>query len=101
MNIEYDSILAAAQKAAGIGNIERYMGAVGQILPIAPETKHITDMGELLRLYGSRLNIPASVQRPREEVAQLQQEERDLQVAQQEASIGSRRRAGRRGAYTQ
>jgi len=88
LNIEYDSILSAAQKAAGITNIERYMGAVGQVLPVAPETRHVTDMGELLREYGNRLNIPASVQRPREETARLIQEERNLAAAQQEAAIG-------------
>ena len=90
ITIEYDSIFSNAQKAAGIGNVERFMAAVGQVLPIAPEVNHVLDWRELVYEYGDRLNIPARTVRTREEVEARLQQERELAQANQEAEIAAK-----------
>ena len=88
LSIDYDSILSAAQKAAGINNVERYMGALGQLLPVAPDVVNVVDFSELLRLYADRLNVPAITLRTREQVAQIEQQQAEQQQLAQQASIG-------------
>lgn len=88
VRIEYDSILSAAQKAAGINNIERFMGAVGELAPVAPETLHVINANELVREYGDRLNVPAAILRTRGEVEQLTAQQQQLAEAERQAAIG-------------
>ena len=88
INIEYDSILSAAQKAAGIQNIERFLGTVGQISPVAPETLHVIEFNETLREYADRLNVPARILRSRDEVAQRTQQQAEAAEQQRQAQIG-------------
>lgn len=89
IEIEYVSILADAQRAAATGPIERYMQVVGNLASIAPDALRIPDFQEMLREYASRLNVPAGVNKPEEQVqAELEAEQEQL-AEQQGALVGS------------
>lgn len=87
MSIEYDSILSAAQKAAGINNIERFLSVTGQILPVAPRAANVVSWNETLREYADRLNIPARLLNTREEVARLDQQQDQAVEEERQAAI--------------
>ena len=87
MTIEYDSILSAAQKAAGINNIERFLSVTGQILPVAPGASNVVNWNEMLREYGDRLNIPARVLNTREEVVALNEQQQQAEQEARQAAI--------------
>jgi len=89
IRLEYDSILSGAQKAAGINNIERFLGSVGQIAPVSPETLDVVNFNEAIREYGDRLNVPARIMRTRAEVQQIAQQRAEIAEQQREAEVGA------------
>ena len=89
LSVKYDSILSRAQKAAGISTLERYIGVVGQTAGLLPETIQVINPDELMREYGDRLGVPASVLRSRPEVAAIRQQQQQQLAAQQQALVGN------------
>lgn len=89
LQIQYVSLLSDAQRAAGTSVIERYLQVAGNVMAIEPSIKHVVHWHEILREYGSRLNVPAVGIRPREETMQLMEEDRGVEQAQQVAQIGA------------
>ena len=89
LGIEYDSILSNAQKAAGIGNIERFSAHIGQIVPISPDTMAAVNFDELLRELAGRLSIPAAVLRSRQEVEAIKAQQQAQQEALAQAQISA------------
>ena len=51
-NIEYISIMAQAQKLAGVGNIERFLGFVGQVAALDPIMARKANVEEAIEKYG-------------------------------------------------
>jgi hypothetical protein len=84
--VEYISIMAQAQKLAGIGNIERFMGYVGQVASFDPEALAKVDVEKSIELYGELTSIDPEIIRSEEEVmeireAQAQQQQQQEQMA--------------------
>ena len=98
LRIEYISVLAQAQKALGIGNIERFVGFVnnlaqGQIAAGgAPTALDKLDIDQTIDEYAGGVNAPPTIINTDEEVAQIrdaraqqQQQQQAMAMAQQGA----------------
>lgn len=88
IEIQYVSILHIAQMAQLAAPTERWIGLVGNIGGIVPEALKIPDWDELIRSYGLDIGVPAKAMRPREEVEQEVQAEKDAQAAAQAGQAG-------------
>jgi hypothetical protein len=90
--IVYISILAQAQRLAGISNIEQLAGFAGNLSAVDPTVLDNVDFDEMLHDYADRLGVNPKVIRPQEEVderrqarAQQEQEMAQLEMANQGA----------------
>lgn len=86
--LEYDSILSEAQRAIGINSMERFVSSVGSMAGLVPGSIQVIDWDELIRNYGDKLSVPASIMRPRKEVNAIRQSEAELAAAREQAVIG-------------
>jgi hypothetical protein len=73
LRVEYISIMHAAQKAAGLDTIERYVGM-------------ITGLDQLIDEYAERLSLPPRIVVPDEQVAQVRQARAKAAQQQQQAA---------------
>ena len=89
VNIQYSSILADAQRAAGTGAIERFWAAVGELGAAVPDVLQIPNYEELVRDYARRLNVGGKGIRSREEVAAQREAQNQQLEAQQAALVGT------------
>lgn len=89
MEIQYVSILSDAQRAAGVGVIERFMGQAGNLAAVVPDILDVVDWHEIFREYGARLSVPANGVRPREQTEALIAQRKQQIAAQQEALVGT------------
>jgi len=81
--IEYISIMAQAQKLAGIGNIERLVGFTTQLAQLNPAIVQKLDYEEMVEDYAELVGSPVKHVKTKEQMAELQaiqeQNEADLQ----------------------
>lgn len=84
LKVEYVSIMAQAQKLAGIGNIERFLGFFSQLLSLDPSISHRVDLHQVLKDYGESLTIPPGMIRSDEELEDLKAAEEQALQAQQD-----------------
>lgn len=95
LRVEYISVLAQAQKAMGIGNIERFVGFVGNLAALqaqagqAPTAFDKLDFDQTIDEYADGVAVPPTIVRSDEKVAgmreqaqQQQQQAQQLQIAQ-------------------
>lgn len=82
IEIQYVSILATAQQAIAAAPTERWIGLIGNIAAVVPEALKIPDWDELIRNYGLDIGVQAKNMRPKEEV----EEEIDAQKEQEAAA---------------
>jgi len=80
IKVEYISIMAQAQKLAGIGNIERFVGFVGQLSALKPEALDNLDADEAVAIYGDLVGAPLKVVKARDRV----EKEREARAAAQQ-----------------
>lgn len=80
LRVEYISVLAQAQKAMGIGNIERFVGFVGNMSMLDPGARHKLNSDEAIDAYADAVAVPPKLLRSNEEVEGMRQ--RDAQAAQ-------------------
>lgn len=85
LKVEYLSIMAQAQKVAGISGIERFANFVGQNSEIFPDMKDKLDSDALVDVYGDMTSVPPQLIRPDEQVAQIRQAKAKQQQQQQQA----------------
>ena len=67
LEIQYVSILSTAQKAIGAAPTERWIGFLGNLVPVKPELLNIVDWEEVVRGYGRDIGVPSKYMRPIEE----------------------------------
>jgi len=84
INIEYVSMLAQAQKAVGIGALDRIVGTVGQMAAVKPEALDKLNADEIIDEYSNMLGIPPDLIIGNDQVAMVRQQ-RAQQQAQAEA----------------
>lgn len=89
VNIEYTSMLAQAQKAAGLGTIERTLAFVGQLAAATqnPGVFRKVDLDQAIDEYADRQGAPARIIRSDEAVAAMQAAEAQQQQMQQLAQM--------------
>lgn len=84
LRVELISTLAQAQRAAGIGSIDRLIGTVGMVAQIKPETLDKIDGDQLIDVYSDMLGVDPSLIVGDERVAIIRKQRADEQVQQQQ-----------------
>ena len=87
IELKYNTILHGAIRAAGIGNLERYLSTAGQLVSLAPDTYDVTDWHELLRNYADILEIDPNNLQTRDYVEEQAAIRRDLEQQREQAEI--------------
>lgn len=93
LNIEYLSIMAQAQKTAGIAGIDRFMQSVSAQAELYPDIKDKVDIDAFVDTYGDMTSVPPQLIRSDEKVKQIrdakakaQQQQMQNENLQQKAS---------------
>lgn len=86
LRIEYISIMAQAQKLAGISTIERFVGFAQGVLAINPESTDKVDFDQMIDVYSDRLSIQPGIVRPDDQVAAIRESRAQQQQSQQTAA---------------
>ncbi|HGE8494715.1 TPA: portal protein [Serratia marcescens] len=95
LRVEYTSVMAQAQKAVGIGSIERFVGFIGNMAAAGfQQAADKLDVDQAIDEYGDMLGVPTTitksdeqVQAEREQRAQQQQAAQSLQMSTGAADI--------------
>lgn len=83
--IKYVSIMAQAQKFAGIGHIDRLMGYVGQVSQLDPMAAQKVNVVESVDEYGKLIGINPKLIRSKDEMDELKEQQEAAQAAEAEA----------------
>lgn len=83
LEIQYVSILSAAQSAVGTAPTERFLQLVGNMVQIWPEAKEVPNVPELLRDYARDIGVKGKNIRPR------QDSDQSVNAANQNAAVDS------------
>lgn len=83
LRVEYISIMAQAQKLAGIASIERFAGFAQGTIAVNPEVMDKIDFDQMIDVYGDRLSLQPGIIRPDDKVAQIRQGRADAQAKAQ------------------
>lgn len=84
LRVEYVSIMAQAQKALGMGGIERVAGFVGQMAQFAPEVLDKLDHDQMVDIYGDMASLPPGIVRSDEAVEMIRMQRAQQQAQQQQ-----------------
>jgi hypothetical protein len=87
LKIEYVSVMAQAQKAAGISGIERFAGFASQIIASSPETADKINPDQIIDIYADMTSVPPGVVRSDEEAAERRAGRAKAQQAQAQAEM--------------
>lgn len=82
LNIEYLSIMAQAQKTAGIAGIDRFMQSITAQAELFPEVKDKVDIDAYVETYGDMTSVPPQLIRSSDQVAQIRQQKAKQQQQQ-------------------
>ena len=83
LRVQYESIMAQAQKLVGVSAIERFTRYVGELASGTqnPETYDKANPDELIDLYAKALSVPTRAVRSDEEVAEIRAQRRQAAQA--------------------
>lgn len=83
LRVEYTSVMAQAQKAVGIGSIERFVGFIGNMAAAGfQQAADKLDVDQAIDEYGDMLGVPTTITKSDEQV----QAEREQRTQQQQAA---------------
>lgn len=83
LRVEYISIMAQAQKLAGIASIERFAGFGQGLLAVNPEAADKIDFDQMIDVYADRLSLQPGIVRPDEQVAAMRKGRAEAQAKAQ------------------
>jgi len=83
LRVEYTSILAAAQKALGLAGMDRFIGVLEQVAPLAPEVMDKINLDEFFQTYGDGVGLAPRIIRSDDEVQGIRQQKAQAAQAQQ------------------
>lgn len=83
LRVEYISIMAQAQKLAGIASIERFAGFGQGLLQVNPEAADKIDFDQMIDVYADRLSLQPGIIRPDEQVAAMRKGRAEAQAKAQ------------------
>lgn len=90
VKIKYVSILAQAQQALGVEQINRVVGFVANAATVFPEAVNVLDIGETIREVANLEGISARLIRSKEDVnAIIEQQQEQIALAQQAQQAGA------------
>lgn len=89
LEIQYVSILSAAQSAVGAAPLERWLAFVGQIAPVYPSAVNAVNWDEVIRDYGKDIGVKAKHINSIEEAADRTAEQEKILQAREMASQGT------------
>ena len=99
IKVEYVSILALAQKASGLGELNNLMGIVGHVAQMQPDVIDKIDGDAIVDQYIRTTNIPAAVIRSDDVVNDIrQQRAQQAQQAQEMAAMQQMAATAKQGA---
>lgn len=82
LKVEYIGILAQAQKAMGVGNIERFVGFVGQVAQIWPQARNKLNPMQLVDEYAEGVGVsPRIVNSDEAAMSEMEAEQQQQQAA--------------------
>lgn len=87
LRVEYISVMAQAQKAMGIGNIERFFGFVGNAAQLDPTVLDKVNLDEMIEEYADGVAIPPQLVRTSDEAGQIRQERAQQQQQMQQMQV--------------
>jgi len=85
LKVEYVSVMAEAQKMAGLENIERTLGFVGELAKATedPATWDKVDVDQAIDIYGDQTSTPPGIIRTDAQVAEIRRVRAEQQQAEQ------------------
>jgi hypothetical protein len=86
LKVEFVSMLAQAQRAVGLGGIDRLLGTVGGIAQLKPEVLDKLDTDQMVDAYSEMLGVDPDLIVADENVAMIRQERAQQMAAQQQAA---------------
>jgi len=89
IEIQYVSILSAAQSAVGVIPTERFLSIIGQTAAIYPAAINIPNIDEMLRDYGRDIGVRAKHIHSQEESAERTEAQEQQLAAREAASQGA------------
>lgn len=89
LNVEYISVMAQAQKAMGIGNIERFVGFVGGVSELFPEARDKVNIDEIIDEYADGVAMPPKGVRGNSETEQIRGERAQQQAQAQQMQMAT------------
>lgn len=99
VNVEFISILAQAQKQAGIGSISQTLGFAAQVAQLYPAIADKINFDEMLDSWAEMQGIPPQLMRSDEEVAELRAaRDKQMQMMQMLAAAQQGADAANKGA---
>lgn len=89
LEIQYISILSAAQSAVATAPTERFLQITGNLAAIVPQVLDIPNFDELLLDYAKAIGVPAKGINAREQIAASREQREAPAIAQQAVESGS------------
>lgn len=87
LKVEFVSMLAQAQRAVGLGSVDRLLGTVGAIMPMKPDVMDKIDFDQIIDAYAEMLGVDPSLIMADENVAIIRTQRAQVQRAQQQAAM--------------
>lgn len=87
LKVEYTSIMAQAQKLAGISGQERFLGAMGQIAPLYPGVFQKVNLDRWIDIYGEQLSLSPGIVRSEDDTAAIRAQDAKAQQAAQQMEM--------------
>lgn len=84
LKVEYTSIMAQAQKLAGLGGIERFTGFASNIVAQAPTVADKINGDQLIDVYADLTSIPTGIVRSDDEANAIRSKRAEAQAQQQQ-----------------
>ena len=84
LRVEYESIMAKAQKLVGVAGTERFFGFVGNMAAAFPEVLKKVNAWEAVNEYGDMMGVSSHIIRTDDEAQKLVQQEQDAMAKQQQ-----------------
>lgn len=95
LQIQYVSIIASAQSAAGTTAVERWLQFGGNLVQVWPEIREVPEIVDLFTQYGKDLGVGAKEIRSREQIAAIvNKQNQDQQMQQQLQQAGGAAQVG-------
>lgn len=84
IDLEYNGLLAQAQRAADTAPVEQWLAFLGNASPVLPGIMDYVNADEVATFYAQRIGVPPSLVRTDDEVAQLRQAQAEQAQTQQQ-----------------